>query len=355
MPDPVAPGSRRHRRTRPGVAAAVTAVALVAASAGPAVAAVRPRPAGFATTGYGFAAPAGEATSNGDIWITNRSGNSVTEITGGGTLIRTVKGGTTGLDEPTAVVASASDVWIADHDAVTELDAGTGAWVRTITGAAHGTYRPVALALAGSDLVVVNAGGVVTEIAAATGAVVLHTAPHHVAAPTAVAVAEPNIWITDTAANTVTELKLAGLGIVRTVSAAAGDFDAPDGIAFTGSDLWVADSGSDAASEITTAGTLVRMIDNSTGSYGFDAPGTVLAYDGAAYFTSPPGSSPMITKVTDSTGAADWYMCNTNGPYDFADPSALVVEDGRLWVANETNDSVTVMDAGTGALDVNMT
>jgi hypothetical protein len=57
----------------------------------------------------------------------------------------------------------------------------------------------------------------------------------------------------------------------------------------------------------------------------------------------------MITQVEDTTGAANWYMCNTNGPYEFALPTALAFDRGLIFVANSSGNSVTIMNSSTGA------
>jgi len=76
----------------------------------------------------------------------------------------------------------------------------------------------------------------------------------------------------------------------------------------------------------------------------------VVTGDGYVFVISPPGYSPMVTQITPSTGTANWMMCNTNGPYLFDNPESAVVTGSDLWVVNEGGNSLTEMDASSGAL-----
>jgi hypothetical protein len=76
-----------------------------------------------------------------------------------------------------------------------------------------------------------------------------------------------------------------------------------------------------------------------------------IAYgNGYLFAVSPPGWSPMVTQITPSPATVNWMMCNTNGPYLFNDPQAVVVAGTNLWVVNEGGNSLTEMDTVTGAL-----
>ena len=68
------------------------------------------------------------------------------------------------------------------------------------------------------------------------------------------------------------------------------------------------------------------------------------------FTASPPGSSPMVSQVVAATSTVTWMMCNTNGPYRFDDPQAVVVAGSRLWVLNTGGNSLTLMSTTTGAL-----
>jgi hypothetical protein len=101
--------------------------------------------------------------------------------------------------------------------------------------------------------------------------------------------------------------------------------------------------------EITPpSGAVVRVATSDEGY--LPTPGPITNSDGYVFTASPPGSSPMITQITARTGVSNWMMCNTNGPYQFNNPQALVVAGRDLWVINEGGNSVTEMHMFTGAL-----
>jgi hypothetical protein len=113
----------------------------------------------------------------------------------------------------------------------------------------------------------------------------------------------------------------------------------------------VADSGSNAATEIDAAtGAVIGTETDSDGSYGFGAPLMVIGSDGNVFVASPFGSSPMVTKLSATTGVPSWYMCNTNGPYYFSLLSAFAVSGTDLWVASRSGANSLTPAAQTGSL-----
>jgi outer membrane protein assembly factor BamB len=158
----------------------------------------------------------------------------------------------------------------------------------------------------------------------------------------------PDVWVVNETGNSVSEFRLAGGHWLRTLSARRFEFDAPSGIATDGRHLWIPDSADNALTEVDTHGDqVVRVL---TSGYGFWSPAPVAESGGRVYVASPPGSSPMVTALSAATGTFEWMMCNTNGPYRFADPQALLVDAGNVWVANATGNSLTVINRRTGAL-----
>ena len=43
-------------------------------------------------------------------------------------------------------------------------------------------------------------------------------------------------------------------------------------------------------------------------------------------------------------------MCNSNGPYQFDNPSGFTMHGAMLWVANAADNLIDQMNASTGAL-----
>jgi hypothetical protein len=94
--------------------------------------------------------------SNGDLFVANGAGNSLTELNAStGALVRVVSGPAHQFDHPDSMVAGGSDLFVANGygtggGSLTEVDASTGALVRVVSGSAYHFEEPGALALAGN-------------------------------------------------------------------------------------------------------------------------------------------------------------------------------------------------------------
>jgi hypothetical protein len=167
--------------------------------------------------------------------------------------------------------------------------------------------------------------------------------------PMALAVTGSVAFVADKGDNSVTEVRIANGHLVRVV--AQQGLDAPDGIAISDGNAWVADSAANAATEINaTTGAVITTVGDSDGSYGFGAPSVVVATGGYVYVATPFGTSPMVTKVSATSGQPSWYMCNTNGPYYFSLLSAFAVSGTDLWVASRSGANSATPGAATGSL-----
>jgi hypothetical protein len=118
---------------------------------------------------------------------------------GTGRWIRTLSGGSYGFNGSNAIAAGDGDVWVANIRglSVTELDASSGQWVRTL-GA--GDLTPVAFALDGADVWVLNGdngigAGSVTEVDASTGRLVRTLSGEGYGTPSALAVNGGSLWV----------------------------------------------------------------------------------------------------------------------------------------------------------------
>ena len=80
------------------------------------------------------------------------------------------------------------------------------------------------------------------------------------------------------------------------------------------------------------------------------APSVTIANKSNVFIASPFGTSPMVTRLSATTGAPKWYMCNTNGPYYFSDLSAFAFVGDHLWVASRSGANNPFPDAATGSL-----
>ena len=314
-------------------------------------------------SGREFDAPSGLAIADGHLWVTNQAGNSVTEInpTTGAWLATFSRAMNYRFNRPTAVTSDGGNLFVTNAaGSVLEMRASSGAFVRSIAGGRADFVDPVAVAARGRVVLVLNAGrpgaasptaGSITELNASTGAVIrtISGAQFAFDDPVAMTVAGPDAFVADEGSNSMTQLEISSGRLVRVV--AGQGLSAPDGIAVQSGNVWVADSASSSATEINAAtGAVVATETDSDGQYGFGAPLMAIGANGYVYIASPFGSSPMVTKVSATSGQPSWYMCNTNGPYYFSLLSAFAISGGNLWVASRSGANSQTPGASTGSL-----
>jgi hypothetical protein len=309
-----------------------------------------------------FDVPVGLAIGGGHLWVANQAGNSLTEInpsTGG--WMGTVGAGGYGLDHPTAITSAGADLFVAnDTGSLSEVRASDGAALRTISGSALGLLHPVALATSGHTLLVLNAGspsatppvaGSISEVDTRTGRLLQHISGARFAFdnPVALTVAGPHAYIADEANDSVTEIDITSGRLLRVI-AGQGLRD-PDGVTVAEGHVWVSDAGSNSATDIDeSTGAVLATYGDSDGAYGFGSPSVAVESAGNVFIASPFGVSPMVTKLSATTGAPSWFMCNTNGPYYFSLLSAIAVSGNHLWVASRSGANSRTPAASTGAL-----
>ncbi len=317
---------------------------------------------GTAPSALEFDSPSGLAFGGGHLWVTNEAGNSVSEIDPStGSWITTLNAHKYGFRQPSAITRDGAYLFVANATgSVSELRASNGAFVRTIAGSRYHFVNPVAIEAAGSFVLVLNGGrpnitgtsvGSITVIRASNGSPVRTVSGASFAfdEPMALAVSGAVAFVADKGDNSVTEVRIANGRLVRVV--AQQGLDAPDGIAIADGNAWVADSAANAATEINTAtGAVITTVGDADGDYGFGAPSVVIATAGYVYVATPFGTSPMVTKVSATSGQPSWYMCNTNGPYYFSLLSAFAVSGTDLWVASRSGANSATPGAQTGSL-----
>jgi hypothetical protein len=320
------------------------------------------RPAGMALppaathSGAEFDHPSGLAFAAGYLWVANQAGNSLTQIrpVNPAGWVATYSGGGYGFSSPNAVVAYGNNVFVANGGgSVSEVSATSGAPVRVIAGAAYGFADPVALAVSGSTLLVLNAGlsggaGSITEINADTGALirVVSGGAYSFGAPAALVVAGTDVFVADKGSSSVTDVLVSTGALVRVIT--AGGLDGPDGVATGSGYVWAANSGNNTMTRITAASGAAQNF--SSGSYGLGLPSAIAETAGFIYVLSPYGSSPMVSKIDEVSGAGPWYMCNTNGPYYFSNLSAIAIANGEVWVASANGANNPKPAAANGSL-----
>jgi hypothetical protein len=317
---------------------------------------------GIAPTSFGFVpssrhhavhfdAPDSAAVVGAHLFVTNGGSNSVTEVNASnGAYVATISGARFDFDAPAAIVAVGTELFVANSagNSVTEFRASSHKHILTIGGLSDGLSDPIALATSAGDLFVLNSTGSVTEFTAA--GVLLGTATGPAFGfdqPTGLAVGDGDIFVANSAADTVTVVNAATMDFVTSLSGSTFAFSTPTGVAFDGTNVWVTNQSDESVTEFS-ASTLAE--ENVLVSGNLPMVGPITSGDGYIFTVSPPGSSPMVSQITPSPAAVNWMMCNTNGPYLFNDPQALVVSGTDLWVVNEGGNSLTEMDAGSGAL-----
>jgi hypothetical protein len=308
--------------------------------------AVAARPA---VSSYGFNQPSAIKAVNGDLWIANLAGNSVTETTTAGAWVRTLSASSYGFNKPDALAVSGHFLFVVNQQgSVTELNASNGSLVRIVKGVSYQFSQPTAAIVDGGNVWVLNsAGNSVTEFTVATGALVrVLTNPSgslRFDDPVALTSIPGDIWIVNRAggstidhnAGSLTEIDPTTGAFVRQVAAASLGLEGSAGIAFDGTHLWISDSQTNAVTETTSVGGLVQVVTNGShnANYGFDGPSVVRSAGGHVYVISPLSSSPMVTQIDPTTANGDWFECNTNSPTPgWLNPTSLAVTGGHVWV-----------------------
>jgi hypothetical protein len=333
------------------VGAMIAAVTLVAA--GPAGAQSRATTSRLNAGTYNFNSPTSAAVAGAAMFVTNGAGNSVTEVDAStGAFMSQISARHYRFQNPSAIEAVGTNLFVANAggNSVTEFSASNLKGVHVIRRKRFGLADPVSLTSSGPDLFILNGSGSITEVSTASRKLIgtASGAAFGFHDPTGFALADGRIFVANPSSNTVTVINAATRGLVGILSGPSYGFDWPSGVAFDGTNLWVTNPDSNSVTEISP--TTLQALDILTSS---NLPWVVpiISGDGYVFTVSPPGSSPMVSQIVLSpTPSVTWMMCNTNGPYNFNNPEAAVVAGSNLWIVNEGGNSLTEMDADSGAL-----
>jgi len=220
--------------------------------------------------------PAAVAASGNHVWVTNlatsASGGWVTDLDEStGSVRGVVDAVADAFDGPVAIAVSGGNVWIASSGAknyygdgrrvgsVTEIDATTGRIVRVITAQSAPFDEPTAVVISGSDVWVANLDfSSIVELSATSGSVLRDIRANSLNQPLAMAVDAEHLWVANFFGNSVTEFAKSTGTVVRVIGAG---IDSPGGIALDGSHVWVTDGPINAVTELNEAnGALIRTI-----------------------------------------------------------------------------------------------
>lgn len=347
-----------------GLAAALVAGSLCVAAA--------PAGAASASSTARFATPSAIASIGPWIVVANRGPSTLSVLAAdGGTFLRSVSHAQLGVTAPSAIVT------VTARGRRLAFVGGLGGRVAELAVAARGggvaIERLGVLQLTGcaaraTTLLATDGRGQVVE-ACSTGAMAVFTAATghldrsipasatRLTDAAGLAVLGSTVYATNDAAGAVPDEVVAislvtGRRVLAVSNAtnASNAFSTPVGIASDGTNLWVANKQGSTVDELA-GGSLALL---GTSSTNLTAPTVVLATPKFTWVSSASvnGSSSMVTQFYDvgHAIASPWMMCNSNGPYQFGDPSGFTMHGGMLWVANAADDLIDQMNATTGEL-----
>lgn len=356
-------------------------------------------------TPFGFDAPDAIGFDGTNLWVLNSGDGSITEFgAASGALVEQIPASGFDGSAPSALAVVGSRLWVVDagSDEISVLSTSTGALVATIEGGASSFLAATGLAVAGADVWVIGssptAGRQLTELRASSGHVV-RVVHQPALTPWRAAAADDgaHLWVLDVEGNGVTELSNASGGTVRVTYGAPYELSTPGAIASIHGHVWVANEGSPSAigesllEFSATTGAFLHEVQGLTVA----APRELTACGGHLWLGSGYGS---IVELSASTGfalktidepdfryanvqaftcaGADLWVVNTHlAPHrdttrldelsavsgavlrrivlpgqGAAYANAIAVDDGDVWVTASSRDSLTVVDATTGAI-----
>jgi DNA-binding beta-propeller fold protein YncE len=262
---------------------------------------------------------------------------------------------------PDAIAADRARVWVANNggNSVTELSAATGALIRVISGQRYQLNGPVAISANADNVWVANAAGnSLTEINAATGALirVISGKQFQLNGPQAITAGASHVWVADATGNSLTEINAATGALIRVISAPRYQLNGPQAVTADATHVWVASGNSKALTEINAVtGALIRVMSLP------DVPFAITANGAAVWLVinvgakSADGSRPHGSVIeVDSTGRLVRTL--SSPPFADSDQGGAVASAGnQLWVTDSRFLSngegwVTELSPATGAL-----
>ena len=293
--------------------------------------------------------PAGVAVdAQGNVWVSNYTGNSVIELDGetGGTITQFGKSGSGNgtLNGPTAISVDANgDLWVVDDYNSARVQEFTPAG-EYITHFGGGFYYPSALAVS-SGFAYLEVGNSVQKwnIGAPTLTSSIGSQGSgngQLNGPQGAAIdSQNNLWVADGGNNRIEEFNEKGEYVSKFGSEGTGNgqFKGPKGpaIAPNGS-LWVSDSGNGRIQKCSTTGECT--------SYGkghlFEPTVLAVAPNGNVWVADP-----RYGRVEEFNEKGEFIREVTS----VGDPAGVAVDaQGNVWVSNYTGNSVIELDGETG-------
>jgi len=301
-------------------------------------------PSGANSNGPNFGLPTGVAASNGRLWIANFKGG-VTEVSASsGVVIRKIPN-RGNLIDPVAIVAQGAFVWVASYamSSVTEINANSGAVLRVAT---QGISGPTALAISGNRLWVDNYGNnSLTELNLATGSPImeLHSASYGFNQSLNIAVGGGKVWVANDNGNSVTEIQASSGRLVELLNSSSDRLAEPYSLAFANGYLFVTNSVPASISVINTASdSLVRQIaiPPST-SNNANIPMAIIVDRGKVWVANGFGNSVIAFNESDGSVAFNFEQ-------SFDEARSIAASNGFIWVASYANSTLTQFNETNG-------
>lgn len=250
------------------------------------------------------------------------------------------------------VVPDGPYVWVFGGHGVSQFSAGTGRRLRTLSECSFDTGEAVvAAAAAGPEIWVLNGESLMTSFSNVTGALTgpviapLRIIGNLPQSPGAVAATGQDLWVDS--AGVVTEDSAITGAVLRSISYGV---RSPFGsIAAGAGRVWIASleggpGGAGALAELAVpSGRVLRTVSGPAVASPF---ALALASRHLWVIGDRVYPRPRLTELDAVTGSL--IRTFSAARYAFAEPVALAVSDGTVWVLNY--DSVTVINATTGAL-----
>ncbi len=303
--------------------------------------------------------------SNGNIWVTNYTDSTVTELCGSNTAncpAGITTGQQIGLAHPVGgtnpsgiAIDGYGNLWIANYGSsnVTELNSSG-----TLIGGpftADVGVNPTSIVIDATGLIwVTNQGSnFVTLLNSSGGAVAEYTLPVGITAPNGMAVGGVNlVWVTWVAGTGTASAP----GTAVTGIAASGSLYGPFGVSQSGKPVqyqpssvaidqnnfvWVTNQLSNSVSELNTTGTVLGVFPPS-GTISLNGPDAIAIDTAGSKWvanygtTAAPGNTLVQLSPTDGAAINSFTVQNN--------PSAVVVDaSNNVWVANYGSNSVTFL------------
>lgn len=307
-----------------------------------------------------FNGPTGIATCGSHVWVTNASGNSVTELNkSNGEQVQVISSASSDLSEPMGVAGNGTDLWVANlsSNSVSEIDCATGSSIRSINSG--NLNSPVAVAVSGTEVWVASqahlsdpADNVIPNSSSVTAysarndsleKIISGTNVNGLNGSSGISVSGGNVWITNANGNSVTELDAKTGHVKREVEGDAGKFKWPMGVASTGADVWVENLQGNSLTEVNeSTGTVRRVV---TGD-GLDGPDSICVHGKAIWVTNLYGNS--VTELNSRSGSLIRVIqSKADG---FSAPTGIAAGGSTVWVTNQWSNTVTELEASSGSL-----